>query len=111
MPDDQRRGGAFTWPPFKENYNYTALQGVMVSAVLLHRQGHDVWNWEDKALRRAWDWLHTAAQFPSTDIVAGSDDGWQPFIANHFYGTTYPSRIRSRGKNMAWTGWTFGSDP
>lgn len=108
LPDDQRRGGPFTWPPFKENYNYTALQGVMVSAVLLDRQGHDVWNWEDQALRRAWDWLHDAADFPATDPVAASDDGWQPYIPNYFYGTSYPTDPDSIGKNMAWTAWAFG---
>jgi len=55
LPDDQRRGGRFSWPPPKENYVYEALQGALTQAVLLDRLGYDPWNWGDRALLRAFE--------------------------------------------------------
>jgi hypothetical protein len=104
LPDDQRRSGRFQWPPPKENYAYEALQGALAQAVILHRAGYDVFNWEDQALRRAFEWLHTEAHFPSE-----GDDTWQPYIVNHFYGTAFPAQLPARpGKNVGWTDWTHG---
>ncbi len=104
LPDDQRRGGPFRWPPPQENYVYEGLQGVLVQAVLLSRVGYDVWQWQDRALLRAFRWLHREADFP-----AKGDDTWQPHLINHFYGTQFPAPVPSRpGKNMGWTDWTHG---
>jgi hypothetical protein len=105
LPDDQRRGGPFSWPPPKENYVYEALQGALVQAVVLWRAGYDSWEWGDRALLRAALWLEREASFP-----AEGDDTWQPFVVNHFYGThllhlEIPSRP---GKNVGWTDWTLG---
>lgn len=106
LPDDQRRAeGGFQWPPPKENYVYEALQGCLVQAVILHRAGFDVWNWEDKALLRAFRWLHDVAHFPAV-----GDDTWQPHLINHYYGTSFPAPVPSSpGKNVGWTEWTHGS--
>jgi len=105
LPDDQRRGGPFSWPPPKENYVYEALQGALVQAVVLSRAGYDVWEWGDRALLRAALWLEREADFP-----AAGDDTWQPHVINHFYGPQLmlaptPSRP---GKNVGWTDWTHG---
>ncbi len=102
--DDQRRSGPFVWPPPKTNYYYAALQGAMVQAVILHRAGYDVWEWQDKALLRAWKWVHEQADFP-----AEGDDIWLPYIANHFYGTNFPAAYPAvPGKNSGWTDWLYG---
>lgn len=104
LPDDQRRSGPFRWPPPKENYAYEALQGALVQAVILHRAGYDVWNWEDKALLRAFEWLRSEADFP-----AEGDDTWLVHIINRYYGTRFPTPIPARpGKNMGWTDWLYG---
>ncbi len=105
LPDDQRRAGGFTWPPPKENYVYEALQGALAQAVLLHRAGYDVWNWSDKALLRAFKWLHIEADFP-----AQGDDTWEPYIVNYYYGTNFPAPLPSSpGKNVGWTDWTHST--
>ncbi|MFQ5859109.1 MAG: alginate lyase family protein [Anaerolineae bacterium] len=102
LPDDQRRGGGFRWPPPEENYVWGGLQGVLMQAVILDRAGYDVWTWEDQALKRAVEWLHNEANFP-----AEGDDTWQPHIINYYYGTNFPAPVPSRpGKNMGWTDWT-----
>jgi len=82
LPDDQRRAGGFSWPPPKENYVWEGMQGALAQAMILHRAGYDVWNWEDQALLRAVTWLHEQANYP-----ADGDDTWEPFVINHFYGT------------------------
>jgi hypothetical protein len=102
LPDDQRRAGPFTWPPQKENYIYTALEGSLGQAVLLSRQGYDVWNWSDRALLRAFVWLHEQANYP-----AEGNDCWQPVIINRVYGTGFPAPASSDpGKNIGWADWT-----
>lgn len=104
LPDDQRRGGRFSWPPPKENYVYEALQGALTQAVLLDRLGYDPWNWGDRALLRAFEWLHTEAHYPAT-----GDDTWQPHIMNHVYEAHFPAPTPSApGKGMGFTDWTYG---
>jgi hypothetical protein len=102
LPDDQRRCGSFTWPPPQENYVYEALQGSIVQAVILHRAGYPVWDWQTKALLRAYTWLQTQGDFP-----AEGDDTWQPFLVNYYYGSSFPAPVPSTpGKNVGWTDWT-----
>ncbi len=102
LPDDQRRGGAFVWPPPHENYVYEALQGALAQAVMLHRAGYPVWEWQDRALLRAFEWLHREAQY-----AAEGDDTWQPHVVNHYYWSDFPAPTPSRaGKNVGWTDWT-----
>jgi hypothetical protein len=104
MPDDQRRGGTFRWPPPKENYAYEGLQGLLVQAQILRRAGYDSFQWQDSALWRAFNWLYTQALFPAT-----GDDSWQPHLVNRIYGSNFPAPLPSRpGKNMGWTDWTHG---
>lgn len=103
LPDDQRRGGSFRWPPPKENYVYEALQGAIVAAELLYKAGYkDVYQWSDQALLRAYTWLHTQAKYP-----AEGDDRWQISIVNLRYGSTFPTSLSAGpGKNMGFTAWT-----
>ena len=104
LPDDQRRGGPFSWPPPQENYVYEALQGVVVQATLLNSAGYDAWNWSDQALLRAMQWLHDEALFPAV-----GDDTWIPHLVNHAYATGFPAPVPSEhGKNMGFTDWTHG---
>ena len=83
---------------------YTGLQGAVAQAVILDRQGYDVWNWSDQALLRAFTWLHEHADYPAV-----GDDTWQPHLINWFYGSCFPAPIPSaHGKNIGWTDWTHG---
>lgn len=104
LPDDQRRGGPFEWPPPKENYVYEALQGAVVQAELLSRAGYDAWGWGDRALLRAFEWLHDEADFP-----AEGDDTWIPHVVNRAYGTHFPAPVPTQpGKGMGFADWTHG---
>ncbi len=104
LPDDQRRAGAFAWPPPKENYAYEALQGILAQAVILNRYGFDVWNWQEQAILRAFRWLYNEADFP-----ANNDDTWQPYIINQYYNSNFRTVLPAiPGKNVGWTDWLFG---
>lgn len=102
LADDQRRAGRFTTPPPRENYAWEALQGLLVQGVILHRAGYPAWDWQDRALLRAVEWLHVIANYP-----AEGDDTWQPHLVNHYYGTSFPAPSPTlAGKNVGWTDWT-----
>ena len=102
LPDDQRRGGGFSWPPPQENYVWEALQGAIVQAELLSRAGYPAWQWEDQALLRAITWLHQEANYEAT-----GDDSWQPWLFNYTYGSNFPVESPTNpGKAMGWTDWT-----
>jgi len=102
LPDDQRRSGPFAWPPAHENYVYGALQGALVQAVILHNAGYDAFEWQDRALLRAFQWLYHEAGYP-----AQGDDTWEPHLVNYYYGTRLPTSAPARpGKIAGWTDWT-----
>lgn len=107
LPDDQRRGGPFAWPPPKENYVYTALQGAVLQAMLLQRCGYKAWEWEGQALLRAFEWLYHVANYPPA-----GDDKWMVFVINRAYDASLPEKpVLKRGKNVGWTDWTHSTNP
>ena len=109
LPDDMRRGGAFAWPPKATGYPWEALQGATVAAQILSRVGgpiypYPAWEWCDKALLRAVQFLY------SIDWPATGDDGWQPWLINAAYGSTFPTtQTGTTGKNMGFTSWTHAA--
>lgn len=112
LPDDIRRSGAFKWPPSgakAQMYSWEGLQGAVVQAQLLSRAGYDAWNWSDKAILRAAQFLYNIGW------TAQGDDGWQPWLINAAYGTNFPTNeAATPGKNMGYTQWTHakqGSKP
>ncbi len=102
LPDDQRRSGMFKWPPPKENYVYEGLQGALAQAVILSRAGYDVWNWQDRALLRAFQWLYVQADFP-----AEGDDTWELPLVDSYYGSSFWAGTPTNpGKSTGFTDWT-----
>lgn len=104
LPDDQRRGGGFEWPAPCENYVREAMQGVVVQAELLRRQGQDAFQWSDRALLRAANWFTGTA-----GCEFEGDDEWMTPVLNAAYGTSFPvsTPVRS-GKHVGFTDWTHG---
>ncbi|MCB0093008.1 MAG: alginate lyase family protein, partial [Caldilineaceae bacterium] len=101
LPEEMRRGGSFQWPPAATGYAWEGLQGALVQAELLHRAGYPVWEWEDRALLRAVEFLYRI------NWPAMGDDAWQLWLVNHAYGVSYPADPAAQpGKNMGWTSWT-----
>jgi hypothetical protein len=111
LPDDQRRAGTFRWPPTKENYVYEALQGIVVMLNILERQGYSVTEWSDRAILRAYDWLHKPHFGGGSNYPAEGDDKCGPWVINWFYGTSFPASTPCGNfKSIGWMDWTHGPD-
>ncbi len=105
LPDDQRRGGSFSWPPPKENYAWEALQGAVAQAWMLERAGYPAFSWENQALLRAVTWLYEEANFPAT-----GDDSGTPWFINGVYGTNFSTVKANPGKNgLGFYDWYFSN--
>jgi hypothetical protein len=101
LPEEMRRGGKFRWPPHKTGYAWGALQGALVQAEILHRAGFATWEWQDRALLRAVQFLFDIGWYPE------GDDEWQPWLVNYAYSMDFPATLTvGPGKNMGWTDWT-----
>lgn len=106
QPEEMRRiDQSFHWPPEDSTgYPWTALQGAVAQAEILYNQGYDAWEWEDRALCRAVDFLYNGVGW---EPESGGDDHWIVWIVNHRCGTEYPIGERAiLGKVMDFTQWT-----
>jgi len=107
LPEEMRRGCELRFPPCHTTYPWGALQGALIEAQVLSRQGYDAWNWEDQALLRAVRFLHRLdLQFGGW--WAKADDTWQPWLVNYIYGVRFPTRPANIGKSMGFTDWMYG---
>jgi hypothetical protein len=107
LPEEMRRGCAFQMPPCPTVYAWGGLQGALVQAMILSRQGYDVWNWQEQALLRAVEFLYALDQQYGGWWATG-DDTWIPWLVNFVYGTSFPTSPAKIGKNMGWTDWMYG---
>ena len=104
LPEEMRRGGPFAWPPVKTNYPWGALQGAVVEAEILYRAGYNAWQWQNRAILRAVNFLYSLGWLPT------NDDQWIIPLINARYGTSFAVNLSaSPGKIMGWTAWTHQS--
>ena len=68
------------------SYTWEALQGTVLQAELLSRNGYAAWDWQNRAILRAFSRIH-ALGYP-----AAGDDRWQPWLVNTRYGRRSPPR-------------------
>jgi hypothetical protein len=111
--DDQRRTGEFTWPPKYTYYSYGGLGGAVVQAGILSRFGFDAWQWGDRAVQRAVEWMfyHTDRK-PKWDTCDDINKRYVLDLVDHAYGSNFIERMdcapeaSKPGRNIAWTSWT-----
>ena len=104
QPEEQRRTGEPTAGAApRGSYPWEALQGALVTGVMLDRAGLVDINAGDQALIRAFTWLYETNGNPPV-----ADDRWQPWLLNSVAGTHFPTVASTPypGKNMGWTDWT-----
>lgn len=111
LPEELRRASLeFDWPPPKENYCYTALEGALCWHYLLFRWvDPKILDAQDRAVLRAYRWLYEVAQFPPT-----GNDTWQPFLVNYLFGAgtlTTVAPPAQTGKSIGYTCWTHARAP
>jgi hypothetical protein len=102
IPDDQRRGGEFSWPPPVVNYTREFLQGTVAAAHMLKRCGFNPWFWEDMAVVRSMRF--------HIDECGGKfegDDECIPWIVNFYCKTKFPTKTPAKpAKCFGWSDWT-----
>ncbi|MBA3739621.1 MAG: hypothetical protein H0W98_00545 [Chloroflexi bacterium] len=104
LPDDQRRTGAFAWPPSCGGYTHEAMDGSLLTAEILQRAGYPAYAWSSNALLRAEQWLQSSGCPPSGDNV------WNLPLLDARYGSHFwNGAVVGPGKNFAWTDWLYGS--
>jgi hypothetical protein len=109
LPEEMRRGGGLQWPPAGTGYPWGALNGAVVTAELLSRQGYDAWNYGDRAIDRALQFLDGLGW--SNGWGPANDDEWVLPLVNARYGTKYPAPASvGLGKNLGFTNWTHGAN-
>ena len=99
IPDDMRRGGAFTTStPKATGYPWEHLQGVLMAARILQRRGAPIWQVGDQAIHRAAHALQV--QIKGTFVAAG-DDLWQLAFLDDAYKTSWTAGqdVWGAGKN------------
>lgn len=111
LPEEMRRCGDFPEDlGCQTNYTWEAMQGVLVQAIILWRQGYDTWRWERFAVGRAAYWAAHWNQQPPDAAVNSSDDRWQAYVLRR----AYPVLARDialvspapHGKHVGYTDWT-----
>ena len=112
IPDDMRRGGAFSNPPGYTWYPWEHLQGLVAAARILDRMGMSIWEVDNKAIYRAAYALQVRLGQNCEDWKADGDDEWLLPFLDEAYGTNWSSaydpcssRVYRNGKNAGW-GWT-----
>jgi hypothetical protein len=111
LPDEMRRcgDGSFHWPPCRTGYNWGGMQGAVLQAELLNRQGYPAWEWESRALLRAANWLYNTVADDGETYYPRENMRWQPWLINYAYGTDLKTeRATPPGRNMGFTDWTHG---
>jgi hypothetical protein len=114
VADDQRRAsGGFSWPPKYTYYSYGGMGGAVVQAGILQRFGFDAWQWSDRALRRAVEWMYYNGEGkPKWDTCEDANKRYVLDLVDHAYGSDFIRRMECSadpsplGRNIAWTSWT-----
>lgn len=103
MPDDMRRGGSSpVVGDLGQSYTWEALQGTVLQAELLSRNGYPAWDWQNRAILRAFTRIHVLG-YP-----AAGDDRWQPWLVNRRYGTSFAAPTSTTaGKSFGYADWLF----
>ncbi len=99
---------AVTYPSYDSTgigYTTEAFQGQLLAAVLLQRQGYDVFNWGNQALRRVQDWLVREGKPFGNNSSVEKHPSW---IVRHFYGMNYPTTPAGMGRTFGFTDWLYG---
>lgn len=98
LPLDRLRGSYdIRWPPVKTGYNAEGAQGLVTTAVLLHRAGLLQFTAADNAMVRVayamYGMGEAASNVPVHFEPFVGDDAWLPFYINHYAGLKGAARI------------------
>ncbi len=108
---DIDRGGHRRWPPGSAGIGYTleSLQGLMLQAELLTRNGYgDAWTWSDSALRRAAGIVTRSGEAGGLSWNRSAISQHVPWLLNARYGLDLPTLPAGQGRIFGYTDWLYG---
>ena len=100
---------SYSYPSFDDkgiDYTFHAYGAQLIAALVLDRQGYDVWGWGDNALKRIMDRLDRLGAATGNDRAGASHVSWIP---RHFYGVSYPTVPAQAGNTLGYTDWLYGA--
>jgi len=105
VEDASRSASSFpTWDMTGIDYSFHAYMAQLVAAVVLDRQGYDVWNWGDRAFKRIMDQLNRLGVATGNGRVTATHVSW---ITRHFYGVSYPTVQAQPSDTLGYTDWLY----
>jgi hypothetical protein len=121
LPLDRLRGSYdIQWPPVKTGYNAEGAQGLVTTAVLLHRQGLLSFTAADNAMARVayaqYGMGEAATNEPVHVEPFVGDDAWLPYYINHYAELEGDARVPEGDDNSPGKGgighgqWLFGQE-
>jgi hypothetical protein len=106
VEDISRSVGSFpTYDKTGIGYTTEGFQGQLLAAILLERQGYDVFNWGDQALRRVMDWLEREGKPFGNNYSVERHLSWIP---HYFYQKSYSTSPSNMGRTLGFTDWLYG---
>ncbi len=100
---------AYSFPKWDDagiDYSFHGYGAQLVAALLLDRQGYDVWNWGDRAFKRVMDRLDRLGVATGNSRVTATHVSWIP---RHFYGVSYPTVAAQPSDTLGYTDWLYGT--
>ncbi len=110
--DVSRDDLGLTWPVGRTGIGYTleSLQGLVLQAELLYRNGYaGAWNWSDAALRRVARLVTRNGLDGGGTWNLSSVNYHVPWILNFRYGKSLPTRSAGYGRTFGYTDWLYGA--
>jgi hypothetical protein len=106
VEDASRSAYAFPrWDKSGIDYSFHAYGAQLVAAIVLHRQGYDVWNWGNRAFKRIMDSLNRLGAATGNGRSTATHVSWIP---RHFYGVSYPTVAAQPSDTLGYTDWLYG---
>lgn len=101
VSDAARAGG---YPNLHTDYVGEALQGAVLSALLLERAGYPAWSWSDGALCRTAEFVTRTGTSDEWNRV----NDWTLFAIDAHCGTSHARGRAGHGRNFGFTDWLYG---
>jgi hypothetical protein len=91
------------YPTIHAGYATETFNALTVAALVLSQAGYPAWSVNDSQMRRVADWLEANS---SGGVLYDSVGYFAPWVLNHAYGTSYPTKMPTGGgRTFGFTDW------
>ncbi|HMJ04191.1 MAG TPA: hypothetical protein VK506_14715, partial [Conexibacter sp.] len=105
VEDLSRSAGSYPrWDSSGIGYTHETLGAMLTTATLLDAVGRPPWEWSDRAILRAANWLNSVGRINGD----WSLNKWPAWVLNHVYGASFPTTRALMGRQIGFTDWLYG---